>query len=86
MKYINSKPSIHSEAVDKIYPDHANTLRKAGLTLPNFLTMGDLRRKQDDKVDMESERDVRKKKTEKSNFVFRTYITFLRLSKGLSTG
>ena len=56
------KPSIHSEAIDKIYPDHANALRKAGLAPPNFPTMGDLWRKQDEKVDMEKEQDVSKKK------------------------
>ena len=36
------KPSIHSEAVDKIYPNHVKALRKAGLTPPNFPKMGDL--------------------------------------------
>ena len=30
---------IHSEAVDKIYPDHANALPKAGLAPPMFPTM-----------------------------------------------
>ena len=52
-KLTSRKPLIHSEGVDKIYPDHANTLRKAGLVPPNFLTMVDLWRKQDAKVDME---------------------------------
>ena len=52
-KITSRKPSIHSEGVDKIYPDHVNSLRKAGLVPPNFLTMGDLWRKQDAKVDME---------------------------------
>ena len=54
-------PSIYPEAVDKIYPEHANAFRKAGLAPPNLPTMGDLWRKQDEKVDMEKERDVRKK-------------------------
>ena len=35
-------PSFHSKAVDKIYPDHVNALRKAGLAPPIFPTMGDL--------------------------------------------
>ena len=61
-KLTSIKPSIHSEAVDKIYPDHMNALRKAGLAPPNLSTMGDLCRKQDEKVDREKERDVRKKK------------------------
>ena len=41
-KITSRKPSIHSQGVDKIYPNHANGLRKAGLVPPNFLTMGDL--------------------------------------------
>ena len=60
---LNSRnPSIHAEAADKIYPDHANALRKAGLAPPVFATMGDLRRKQDEKVYNEKEQDVSKKK------------------------
>ena len=39
-----------------------NALRKAGLKPPNFPAMGDLWRKKDEKVDMEKERDVSKKK------------------------
>ena len=39
-KLTSRKPSIHYEGVEKIYPDHANVLCKAGLTPPNFLTMG----------------------------------------------
>ena len=46
-------PSFHSKAVDKIYPDHVNALRKAGLAPPIFPTMGALWRKQDEKVDSE---------------------------------
>ena len=60
-KLTSRKPSIHSEGIDKIYPGHANTLRKAGLVPPNFLTMGYLWRKQDAEVDMEKEQEVRKK-------------------------
>ena len=52
-KLTSKKPSIHSEGVDKIYPDHMNALRKAGLIPPSFLKMGDLWRKQDAKVDIE---------------------------------
>ena len=40
VKLTPRKTSIHSEGVDKIYPDHANNLRKAGPAPPNFLTMG----------------------------------------------
>ena len=46
-KLTSRKPSFHSEGVDKIYPDHANALRKAGLAPPNLSTMGDLWSKQD---------------------------------------
>ena len=41
-KITSRKPSIHYEAVDKIYPDHADALGMAGLAPPNFPTMGDL--------------------------------------------
>ena len=41
-KLTSLKPSLHSEGVDKFYPDHANALRKAGLAPPYFPTMGDL--------------------------------------------
>ena len=39
-KLTSSKPLIHYEGVDKIYPDHANAFRKAGLAPTNFTTMG----------------------------------------------
>ena len=61
-KLTSRKPSTHYEAVEKIYPDHENALRKAGLTLPILPTMGDLWRKQDEKLDMEKEQDRRKNK------------------------
>ena len=61
-KLTSRKPYIHSEGVDKIYPDHANVLRKAGLAPYNFPTMGYLWSKQDDNVDIEKEPDVNKKK------------------------
>ena len=47
------KTSIHCEVVEKIYPDHTNALRKAGLTPPNFLTMENLWNKQNEKLDIE---------------------------------
>ena len=52
-KLTSRKPFIRSEGVDKIYPDHTNDLRKAGLAPPNFLKMGDLWSKQDEKMDIE---------------------------------
>ena len=59
-KLTSIKPSIHYDAVDKIYPDHVKALDKAGLAPPNLPTMGDLWRYQDKKVDMEKEQDVSK--------------------------
>ena len=41
-KLTSRKPSIQVEAVDTIYPAHANALRKTGLAPPVFLTMGEL--------------------------------------------
>ena len=41
-KLTSRKLSIQAEAVDTIYPAHANALRKAGLAAPVFPTMGDL--------------------------------------------
>ena len=67
--------------VEKIYPDHANYLRKSGLAPSNFLTMGDLCSKQDEKVDIETEPDVNKKK-KNSTAVLPTNVIFLRLSTG----
>ena len=61
-KLTSRNPSIHAEAVDKIYPAHTNALRKVGLVPPVFPTMGYLWRNQDDKVDNEMEQDVSKKK------------------------
>ena len=51
-KLSTRKPSIHSEGADKIYPNHANALRKVGLVSQNIPTMGDLWSKQDDKGDI----------------------------------
>ena len=61
-KLTSRKSSIHSEGLDKIYPDHVNALRKAGLSPPNFSAMGYLWSKQDEKVDIEKEPDVNEKR------------------------
>ena len=61
-KITSRKTPIHSEGVDKIYPDHVNALHKAVLAPPNFPTMGYLWSNQDDRVDIEKEPDVSKKK------------------------
>ena len=63
------------------YPNHISALRKAGLTLSNLLTIGDLWSRHNEKVDMKKQPDVNKKKTEMSTFVLPTHIIFLRLSK-----
>ena len=67
-KLTSQKPSIHSEGAEKIYPNHANALRKAGLASYNFPTMGDLWSKQDKKVDIEKEPDVNKKRNRNAYF------------------
>ena len=67
-KITSRNPSIHSESVDNIYPNHVNALRKAGLEPPIFPTMGYLWGKQDESIDSEKERDVSKKKNR--NFYF----------------
>ena len=61
-KLTSRKPSINSEVVYKIYPDHPNALCKVGLAPPNFPTMKYLWRKQDEKVETKKERDFSKKK------------------------
>ena len=81
-KLTSIKPSIHSEGVEKIYPDHANSLRKAGLAPPNFPTMGDLWIKQDERADTEKELDVSKKQTKVSTFVFLTRVIFYVYPQG----
>ena len=61
-KLTSRKPFIHSYGVDKIYPDHANNLHKAGLAPPDLPTMGDSWSKQDEKMDIEKEPEFSKKK------------------------
>ena len=48
-KIMSRKTSVHSEGVDKIYPDHVNALCNAGLTPPNLPTTGDLWSNEDEK-------------------------------------
>ena len=61
-------PSIHAEAVDKIYPDQTNALRKAGLEPYIFPTMEDLWIKQDEKMENNKEQYISVKKNR--NFCF----------------
>ena len=56
-KLTSRKPSLHSEGVDTVYPDHANALHKAGLAPPNFPTMVDLWKMQDEKLETENEKE-----------------------------
>ena len=74
-------PSLRSEGVDKVYPHHANALRKAGLTTPDFPTMGDLRKMQDEKTENENEKepDVNKKGKQKRLFLRCLLTVFLNL-------
>ena len=52
-KLTSQNPSLHSDGVEKVYPDHANSLRKAGLAPPDFPTMGDLWKMQYEKLETE---------------------------------
>ena len=61
-KLTSRKPSIYSKGLEKIYPNHANDLHKVGLTPTYLPTTGDLLSKQDEKMDIEKEPDVIKKK------------------------
>ena len=63
-KITSRNPSLHSEGVEKVYPDHTNALRKSGLAPPGFPAMGDLWKMQDEKLEIENEkeRDINKKK------------------------
>ena len=61
-KITSRKKFIHSDRVEKIYPNHVNALHKAGLAPYNFPTMGDLWSKQDEKVNIEKEPEVKKRK------------------------
>ena len=69
-KITSQKPSLHYEEVDKVYPDHKNSLREAGLAPPNFPTIGYLWKIQDEKLDNEIKRepDVNRKKNRKIYF------------------
>ena len=60
-KLITRKPSFHLDGIDKIYPNHANAILKAGLASPNFPSMGDVWSKQDERVDTKKEQDIIKK-------------------------
>ena len=73
---------FHSEIMDNFYPDHVNTLCEAGLAPPSSPTMGELWKSQDEKMDIEKEKEpgVNKQKTKMSNFVLRTHVVFLYVS------
>ena len=55
-KLTSRKSSLRSEGVDKIYPDHANALRKAGLAPPNFPKMGELWKICNEKLDIDNKK------------------------------
>ena len=63
-KLTSRKPPLHYEEVEKNYPDHTNALCEAGLAPTNFPTMRYLWKIQDDKIDIDNEKepDVNKKK------------------------
>ena len=63
-KITSLKPSLHYEGVDKVYPDHSNSLHEAVLAPPNFPTIGYLCKMQDEKLDndIKIEPDFNRKK------------------------
>ena len=69
-KLTSQKPSLNSERIDKVYPDHVNALRAAGLAPPNFPTMGYLWKNQDENLDIENEKEPDINKKENINFYF----------------
>ena len=83
-KLTSQNPSPRSEQIDKVYPDHANALREAGPTPPNLPIMGYLWKMQDEKLDIENEKepDINNKKTEMSTFFLPNHVIFLHLSMG----
>ena len=52
----SQKPSLNSEGLDKVYPDHTNDLHEVGLAPPNFPTTVSLWKIQDEKLDIENEK------------------------------
>ena len=73
------KPSFHSERLDKIYPDHANALCKAGLAPLILPTMGELWENNDENIDIENkkESDINKKKNRNIYFFVACYFFYL---------
>ena len=57
VKLTSQKPYLSDEGVDKVYPHHVNALCEAGLEPPNFPTMGDLWKIQDEKMDNNKEKE-----------------------------
>ena len=56
VKFTLIKPSYYSERVDKIYPNHTNSIHQAGL-LPTILsTMGELWKNQDENMDIDNKK------------------------------
>ena len=84
VKLTSQKSSLHYEGVDKVYPDHENALREAGLAPPNLPTMGYLWKMQDWKMDIDNEKEPDVNKKININFYFCVAYSryFLRLSTG----
>ena len=56
-KLTSRKTSLHSEVVDKVYPDYVNSLCKAGFTDPDLPIMGNLWKMKVEKIDIENEKE-----------------------------
>ena len=80
-KLTSQIPSLHSEGVEKVYPDHVNALRKSGLAPPKLPKMGDLWKMQDEKLDMKNEKEPDINRRKNRNFYFCVaYSRYLSLS------
>ena len=55
-KITSRKTYFRSERVDNVYPDYTNNLHKTGLAPPIVPTMGELRKGQDEIMDIENEK------------------------------
>ena len=69
-KLTSRNPSLCSEGVDTVYPDHMNALCKAGLLPHIFSTMGDSCKMQDEKMDIENEKEPKANENKNRNVYF----------------
>ena len=69
-KITSQNPFLHSKRIDRVYLNHVNALREADLAPPNFPTMGDLWKFQDEKLDIENEKESDVNRNKNTNVYF----------------